>query len=377
MRKRNRIPGVSKRVLQDGTVHWRAVVDVGEPGDRRQVGRTFATQAEAIDWRAEMKTRRRRGEVVEPSVMPLRDYAQEWLEIRAVRVHPNTIHAYRCAYGMVDGSLGSLGLAQITPTRIERAYASLNGHYAPSTMRNAHRALKSILATAVRDGLIMRNPAERVDPPGKAPEPKPIWTLAQTRTFLQSLDDGDPHADAWRLILEVWLRNGELRALSWKSVDLDRALVHVVVTATRDKDQRPVVGKPKTASSVRCLPISADLVERLRDRRRGQQERAMRLGIGWSDTRFVFPGRGGDLLNSDTLRKAFTLACHRAAVPDISVHGLRHTGISLAYAERVLPKVISERAGHSSTRITQDIYAHIDPEQHVQLADLMGELLAV
>jgi hypothetical protein len=55
MRKRNRIPGVSKRVLQDGTVHWRAVVDVGEPGDRRQIGKTFATQAEAIDWRAEWR----------------------------------------------------------------------------------------------------------------------------------------------------------------------------------------------------------------------------------------------------------------------------------------------------------------------------------
>jgi integrase len=405
MARRNRIPGISKAVTSTGQVRWRAVVDVGGPHERKQIRKTHATQQDAIDWRSETLARKRRGEIVEPSLLPLRDYAREWLDIRASRVRPNTMHGYRAAYQMVDVALGSLPLSQITPTRLERAYADMHGRYAPSTIRNAHRTLGAILRTAVRDGLIARNPAERVDPPGASPDARAVWSLDMTRQFLRSLDreglDGsacsrfpdyltgeppavgyansstaDPYADIWRLILEVWLRNGEVRALTWRSVDLDRGLLHVTATVTRDAERKHVIARPKSDAGYRVLPLSTGMVERLRERRRSQQLRAMELGLGWSDERFIFPGKDGRLMHTDSLRWAFRLACERAGVPNITIHGMRHTGISIAYANGMWPKVISERAGHSSVRITESIYVHIDQEQHVRLADLMGELLA-
>src|SRR5690349_12774329 len=230
--KRNRIPGVSRKVTSRGETRWRAVVDIGEGADRKQISRTFATQDEAEDWRAEMRTKRRTGDVVEPSRMLLRDWFAEWIATKTGRVRAASVYNYRVTFRRLAPLIGDLPLARITPSAIERAYTALGATYGPTTMRGVHRVLKMILETAVRDGLIPRNPALRVDPPGAVAPARPTWTLEQARSFMAGLGGGH-YDDVWRLILETWIRSGEVRALRWSDIDLDGATLTVARTVTR------------------------------------------------------------------------------------------------------------------------------------------------
>jgi integrase len=114
----------------------------------------------------------------------------------------------------------------------------------------------------------------------------------------------------------------------------------------------------------------------LRTRRRKQKEDALLSGDGWSDERWVFPAANGEMLYPTRVRDGLMRACEKAGVPYPKVHGLRHTGGSLAYARRsVTEKAIQERLGHSKLATTQDIYLHTEAAQHRELGDLMGELL--
>lgn len=57
-----------------------------------------------------------------------------------------------------------------------------------------------------------------------------------------------------------------------------------------------------------------------------------------------------------------------------ALHGLRHTHATSLIAAGVPVKVISERLGHSSVVITQDIYGHVLPNMQRQAADIMESL---
>jgi integrase len=374
--KRNRIPGISRRITKRGEVRWRAVVDIGEGADRKQMTRTFLTQDEAEDWRADILTRRRRGDVVEPSRTPLADYFADWLEVRSATIRPSTAGHYDRMFALVADTLGPVPLAQITPSRIERAYATLATTARPSTQRGVHRIVAMVLRTAVRDGLIAKSPLTGVRAPGNPKPERSAWTVDQARVFLAGITS-HAHADAWHVFLECWLRSGELRALRWSDLDLANGTLTVARTVTRARDLKLVTGPPKSAASRRTLLISPELAARLRTRRKTQQELALETGVGWTAERLVFPGATGGLMTSSALSDSLKTICARLDLPYVGVHGLRHTGGSIAYAQRVPTKLISERMGHESAAFTESLYLHTDAAQHRDLADLMRDLLAI
>lgn len=373
--KRNRIPGISRRVTKRGDVRWRAVVDIGHGADRNQISRTFLTQYDAETWRTEMLARHRRGEIVEPSRHILRDWFAEWLATRALTVRPSTVRAYRIAFGLLDPALGGVPLAGLTASTIERAYAGLAATCAPSTLRGAHRVLSQVLKTAVRDRLIPRNPLDAIPAPGDAKTRRDAWSIAQARQFLSRIG-GHPHEDAWHVFLECWLRSGELRALRWSDIDLAAGTLTVARAVTGDDRGRPRIGQPKNASSRRTLTISPPLAARLQDRLHGQRATVLLNDGEWSDERLVFPNQSGAPMTAGTLCEALKRLCARLDLPYHGVHGLRHTGGSIAHAQGVPMAVIAERMGHSSPQTTWAIYTHPDPAQHRDLAVMLGDLLA-
>ena len=101
----------------------------------------------------------------------------------------------------------------------------------------------------------------------------------------------------------------------------------------------------------------------------------MELGQGWSESRLVFSGRNGRMWHGAELNQSLRRLCKRIDLPFIGVHGIRHTGGSLAYADRWPTKLISERMGHESAAFTESLYLHTDAAQHRDLAERMGELL--
>ena len=97
----------------------------------------------------------------------------------------------------------------------------------------------------------------------------------------------------------------------------------------------------------------------LRQYRAEQQAQQALLGKPLTDEGFVFAHPDGTLLDPSTVSHTFNKIIRRVGLPHIRLHDLRHTHATLLLQAGVHPKVVQERLGHSSIRVTLDTYSHV------------------
>jgi integrase len=223
-----------------------------------------------------------------------------------------------------------------------------------------HRAL----AQAQRWRLIPTNVAELVDPPRLGrPEMKAL-NAEQARQVLKAAHGDDLEA-LWTVALTTGLRQGELLALRWPDVDLDRGSLRVVASLMRMVGHEPQLVEPKSRRSRRQVELSAAAVDALR------WHRASAPSIG-----FVFARPDGRPLSVTTTWKRWRALLERAHVPAMPFHSARHSAATLLLSRGVHPKIVSEMLGHSTVAITLDVYSHVTPAMHREAARVMDQLLS-
>ena len=124
---------------------------------------------------------------------------------------------------------------------------------------------------------------------------------------------------------------------------------------------------PKTRGSRRTITLPEITVEALKTHRAAQA--AERLAQGLGAAALVFTRWDGAPLKPSNFSKSFSR--HVAGVADVrslSFHALRHTHLSHLMAAGVPVKVVSERAGHASAKMTLDIYGHVMPGMQEDVA---------
>jgi integrase len=177
------------------------------------------------------------------------------------------------------------------------------------------------------------------------------------------------------------MRRGELVALRWADVDIDKATV-AVTRSTTSVQGKVVTGDVKTKRSRRVIDVDAATVAMLRRWRNHQREDRMMMGAGWHGVGNVFTMPAGEAWHPDTVSQAFDrlVAAHREALGNnaptrIRFHDLRHTHASHLLAAGVNVKVVSERLGHASVAFTLDAYAHLMPGQQAFAAAAVAALV--
>jgi integrase len=133
--------------------------------------------------------------------------------------------------------------------------------------------------------------------------------------------------------------------------------------------------EPKTAASKRVVALDAGTVAALRAHRARQAEERLALGSGYLDEGLVFADVAGEPLHPDAVSKRFGLLVGRAGVRRIRLHDLRHTAATLLLEQVVPLKVVSERLGHSSIRVTADAYQHVSEHMQEEAAAKLGAAL--
>ena len=106
-----------------------------------------------------------------------------------------------------------------------------------------------------------------------------------------------------------------------------------------------------------------------------EAQRAL-LGKPLTDEDFVFVHPDGTPLDPSTVSHAFNKIIQKAGLPHIRLHDLRHTHASLLLQAGVRPKIVQERLGHSSIRVTLDTYSHVIGGLQEAAAQRFDDLLA-
>lgn len=158
------------------------------------------------------------------------------------------------------------------------------------------------------------------------------------------------------------LRQGELLGLRWGDIDWKAKHIHV-----RQSWSGGRFSEPKTKSSRRKVDIPDLLLSELKRWK-------LRCPVG--EYELVFPnGDGKPEYPSNLLRRGFFPALRRAGLRKIRFHDLRHTYASLLIANKEEPKRIQTLMGHSSIKITFDVYGHLLPNASDGVADRLGGLV--
>jgi len=360
-----RDPGV-RRDEKRGT--WMYALDVpGVDGKRRQeLRRGFRTVEQA---NAAIRARRSEvaaGLVAVPSDDTVAGFAAGWIAaLPAEGLEGATIKHYRECLQRLTPTIGRIKLQDLTGQDLDRAYAVLqDAGRSARTIRASHVAAKKMIAEAVRLRVVVRNVADEARPPrarAAAPKTFPTWTRAQLDHFLGAAAE-DPHVAMWTVASDTGLRVGEIVALRWEDVDLDREELVVSQSVGRTAHGTPQVKKPKTASSARTVELDGPLIAVLRAHRKAQAERRLLLGAGYRDHDLVFAEVDGSPTHPNVASKRWAALVRRVAptieVPVIRLHDLRHSHCTHLLDAGVRPDVVTERLGHSSVAFTLQRYGH-------------------
>jgi integrase len=281
--------------------------------------------------------------------------------------------------------MGDIMLLDLRPDDIQRWENALNARgLKPATVRKAHTLLKSALNQAVMLERLERNPAAAVRPP-KLPAYSPnALDDTQRRRLMAFLDQGAPTTTnmAVRMALMTGMREGEICGLRWCDVDLAARTLWVRQAIARDHG-RFYVKPPKTAGSMRDIPLPTDLINLLDVRRRTMLEGCVEAGVrlsGGLGQLYVFGGIDGSFLHPHeiwrqwkTIAACLGLVGTQGRVP--TFHDLRHTFATAAIAEGVDVKTVSSILGHTNAAMTLNVYASADPAAKRAAAETIGEVM--
>lgn len=366
----------------------------------------------------EFEDRVKNGKYLKGQKMTYKDYIDLWLlEYAQKQMQKTSIERCESSLnGIILPALGHLKLAEIQPLHITKLYTELtekgymrNGvrkEYSTNTIKRIHQIINSSLNTAVYWQLIEQNPCTRVKPP-KVEKKVDVqhFTLEQTQAFLEQLDkpytvahwgrtkkngeESNKHYETKTFDLQYKVlfylaifggfRRGELVALTWNDVDFENNTVTISKTSARTKDGI-ITKTPKTFSSNRVVALPIETMQLLRKHKTEQQKYRLALGTYWKGAGHIFTQTDGKQMDISTPNKVFQKVIriynetHKDKLPEITLHGLRHTSATLLIAQNIDIKTVSHRLGHSETSTTLDIYAHALQKLDVTAAKSLGEL---
>lgn len=301
-----------------------------------------------------------------------------WLASETTRLGATTYRRYEQLVRMhVVPELGKVRLGKLTPHEVQRLYDSrLASGLSPTTVHHVHAVLHKALNQAMRWGKIGRNVSDLVDAPKiQRLEIHPL-SADDARRFLECAKD-DRFDALYVLAITTGMRQGEMLALRWKDVSLERGTVQVRGTLHWTKGGGFSISDPKTKASRRLVQLTAPAVEGLRRQRITQNGERLLSGKGWEDNGFVFTNARGRPLDAiNVVRRSFKPLLKRAGVPDIRFHDLRHTAATLLLEQGVHVKYVSEMLGHSTIAVTLDLYSHVTPSMHGEAARAMERVFA-
>jgi integrase len=171
---------------------------------------------------------------------------------------------------------------------------------------------------------------------------------------------GDELEALYVLALTTGMRQGELLALRWRDIDLERGWLDVNATLVRVAG-RPRRSPPKTDSSRRSIKLTARAISALRSHRLRMAERLMPLRARPDGDVYVFLDGGEPLNGAHITERAFKPLLKRAGLPAIRFHDLRHCCASLLLSQGVRVDLVAQMLGHSTPAMTLQIYAHLMP----------------
>jgi integrase len=375
---------VHKRKYVSGKNVW--FYRFNAPGTTRENRREvrefgFATKQEAIDAEAarrideQKKSEMARTGAVVFGAIPktLAGLLDEFFRQHASeKLAGKTIERYRDYATYLSPDLLAMAIGEITPLHLNREWTRLlkcGGHTratktCPSqprpmgakTVRNTAGLVSSAFSRAIRWGMMTHNPVTNSEPPIPKKRPKVALTVAEQDTLIGAATGPWCMATFIEVTAALGARRGEVLALRWSDLVGGRAIIARSLSQTK----AGLEFKGTKSELPRTVSMTAEALAALEAHRARQDAFRRQYGSDYATALdLVFAQPDGSPLRPDSVSASISLLCRRLKLPPgASLHTLRHTHATHMLVGGVPLQVVSERLGHSSVRVTAEVYAH-------------------
>jgi integrase len=335
-------------------VIWRAIYR----HEGRKVSSPPLPKAQAKRWLTAQEESLHRGEHIDPrsGEVLFGEWLDEWQATRAAVLKPSTLAAEKGRLKRhVRPAFEQVQVKQITPLRIRQWVSTLAAGrgdirpIAPKTIRHCHALLFAVMADAVTEGLIARNPCVGTRLPEADRHEQVFLTEQQVDQLIGAVDEH------WKplvtLLAGTGMRWGEAVGLKVGRVQIPPGSLTIAETLN-ESDGVLRWGTPKTKASRRSLRLPGLVVDAL-----------IPLIVDRPASAPVFTTPSGELVRNRNFRDRVWLPAVKelGLSPRPRIHDLRHTHASILIAQNVPLVAISRRLGHTSISVTSDVYGHLLP----------------
>ena len=268
--------------------------------------------------------------------MKVSTYLSDWLTLKSPDLKPRTIDSYDQLIRRINAEIGDFNISELSDNEIRHLLASI-------VAEGFNRTAEAVF-TLLRCALADVNPAlmatiKRPKNHQKHPVPWRNEHVVQYITACQS----HKHGLVLQLAITCGLRRGEICGLRWKDVDLVNMEFHIVNQRVTLSNGQTIDCSPKSACSVRDVPIPSVLIP------------ALKRSLGHPEA-YITP------LTPSGLSQAHSKLVDSLGLPHIGLHGLRHTFATMSVKNGGDIRSLQEIMGHSSYAVTMNIYTHPDHE---------------
>jgi len=327
----------------------------------QQRKRSFARKVDAERYLTTVESSKLAGAYIDPALARLvvGEWAKRWLDGRA-QLKPSTRERYAgILREHIEPRWADVRLADVSHADIQAWVAGLTAVRSAATVHKVHRVMSLVLALAVKDGRLGRNPADGISLPRVVSVERRY--LSHPQVLALADECGDPYRLVVLFLAYTGVRWGEMAALRVGRLDLlrRRALIAESVTLVNGAQ---MWGTPK-GHERREVPIPLFLINDL----------AVHV-VGKTRDDLVFTGVKGGALRTQVFRRAvLDAAAASVGVAGLHPHELRHTAASLAIASGANVKVVQQMLGHKSAVMTLDLYGHLFGDQLDEVADRLDD----
>ena len=307
---------------------------------------------------------------VKPTRLTVAEFLEEWLQDYAKsNTAPRTYERYEEIVRVhLTPALGSIPLSDLQPQHIQKYYSQAlesgrrdgKGGLSALTVHKHHRVLYESLKYGVRQGILVRNPAEAVTQPHGQSKELAMVGANPVQLILEASKE-TPYYALFFTKAYTGLRRGELVGLRWGDIDLEKATLSVVQTLQQLRNGEYILREPKSKRSRRQIALSPSLVIMLWDHRMKQEQARRLLGKTLAHTDLVFSHADGRPFRPNSVTRALQVIAESVGLKGVRLHDLRHAHATILLQQGVHPKIVQERLGHSSVATTLDIYSHVLP----------------
>jgi integrase len=351
----------------------------------------------------ELKARSQRGIPVPDRAWRLGEYLRYWLQIYVVDLKPRTAEGYESVVRL--HLIPDLGRKRLDTLQVQHVKTFLDAFKkkclccsngwdkrrppekrccsagrccarrpGPRQVQFVHAVLRNALQHAMREELLTRNVAKLVRVQSPRYKVGKGLRLEQIKALLRSARDHRLYA-LYVVAATIGLRRGELLGLRWIDVDLDKGTLRIEKTVQRAAGELHIQDA-KTESSESVLPLPEITRRTLVEHRDRQAKERVAHAEVWREHGLIFPSEIGTPMEPRNLSRHFAGLREKSGLPDVRLHDLRHTVVSVLMDLGAQPHVVQAIARHSDVKITLQIYAHTNLTAMREALDKLDEWLS-